>query len=403
VFHRPSSRFSHTSPYRPALGIDIGQHSIKAVLLENSPSGFVLREAVQIPTPEGALHEGVIVRKREVAALLQQTVRGFSLAPDSASIAIPLEHSLIRWIELPHMDREALRAATRFEARKYLPYPVEKAAVQISTVEEDVVEEGRMHALLSAAPEEIVRSHAETLEWAGLEVASVEPEAFALVRALRASDNRENRWGSFWHGQPTSYLHLGEEVSGLCIVQDSRVRFMRAVAWGGARLSAALAQADECTREQAIAILQTETTFVDDKGVCIWRDKNGRRTLENAASELERLGREIQRLLNYYRSLFPERSYEGLVQRIVLSGGTAGLKGLARYFTRAFQIDTIIGEPFQSLAHRLAQELPVPGGRHSAVYAVAVGLAQAELMTQIEAQERENRDARELIWRREAA
>lgn len=403
MFRRLSSRFYHTSSYRPALGFDIGQHAIKAVLLENSHSDFLMREATQVPTPEEAIKEGVIVRKREVAALLQQIVRKMGTGLNRASVAIPLEHSLLRWIELPHMDPETLRAATRFEARKYLPYPMEKAAVQISATEADVNEEGRMQALLSAAPEEIVRSHAETLEWAGLEVVSAEPEAFALVRALSAADNRENRWGSFWHGQPIAYLHLGEEVSGLCIVQDSRVRFMRAVAWGGVRLTTALLQAEACTKAQAAAILRTDTTFVDDRGVCIWRDTSGRRTLESASAELERLGREIQRLLNYYRSLFPERSYEGLVQRIVLSGGTAGLKGLARYFTRSFQIDTVIGEPFQTLTQRLTREAPVPSGRQSTVYAVAVGLALAELSAQAEAQERDNRDSRELIWRREAA
>ena len=63
--------------------------------------------------------------------------------------------------------------------------------------------------------------------------------------------------------------------------------------------------------------------------------------------ELDRLRREIQRLLNYYRSLFPERSYEGILDKVVLCGGAAGLNGLADISPASLQVEISIQNPLQ--------------------------------------------------------
>lgn len=384
-----------------ALGIDIGQYAVKAILLERMNEGIALRHAARDRMPPDAVQKGVVVARREVATLLRQIVQQSGASVRAASLAVPTEQMLVRWIDLPVMDGEALRAATRFEARKYLPYPVDQAEVAIVPMEQGRGDGERMRALLAAAPRDVVRSRAETLEMAGLEVASVELEPIALVRALSAPDGRQ---GMLWRGQPLAYVHLGGESSGMCVVQDTSLRFVHAISWGCNRLTQTLAAALDRTPEAARAITEQDDAQIDLNGVFSWDEEGERRESDALVPEFDRLYREIQRLLNYYRSLFPERSYEGILDRLVLCGGSADLSGLDRYFSAMFQVEVAVRNPFQSFASRLLTDSFTMVERHSASFAVAVGLALGDLQTDtLPERGAQTSRAREFVWRRKAA
>lgn len=382
-----------------ALGIDIGQCALKAIVLEQGREGVAVRHAARVLTPPGAVQKGVLVRKREVAAQIRQIVRQADAPLASASLAIPTDQVFVRWIDLPRMDEDALQAATPFEARKYLPYSIEKAEVVI--VPSGSSDGDRMRALLAAAPRDVVRSRAETLEMAGLEVAAIEIEPLAFIRALHTVGAGRN---ALWQGQPIVHVHLGEEASGMCVVQDMNLRFVHAISWGSSRLTQMLATALECSPEEAQALKESEDASIDPEGVFSWGQEGARQATEALVPEFERLRREIQRLLNYYRSLFPERSYEGILDRLILSGGTANLKGLNRFFSQMFQAEVTVRNPFQSFASHLVSGSFAAIAGHSTSFVVAVGLALGELHTGAQGLDQAAGErSREVVWRRRAA
>ncbi len=384
------------------LGIDLGHHAIKAVLLERTAQTIVARYAGYALTPVDALQKGVLVEQRAVAAQIRQMVRQCGYDARAASIAIPIEHLIARLIDLPAMDDEALRTASRFEARKYLPYPVDKAEVVIIPIEQTVDSEGapRMQALLAAAPRDVVRSRAETLEMAGLEVAGIEIEPLTLMRAFHSNSGPQN---TIWGGQPSVYVHLGEKSSGMCVVQGTRLRFVHAISWGSSRLTDALAQGIGCSQDEARMIEESPSAAISANGNFVWDEGENRRETGALMPEMERLGREMQRLLNYYRSLFPERSYEGILDRLIVSGGRANLKGLHHFFTELFQIEVEVRNPFQSLETHLSLNsfAAINGRNHS--FAVATGLALGDLQRETSAGQSQAGRPREFIWRRSAA
>jgi hypothetical protein len=87
---------------------------------------------------------------------------------------------------------------------------------------------------------------------------------------------------------------------------------------GGSRLTHAGPGAERFDRRGPGAEGAPETV-VDEQGRIAWGGGNdGAARDEHAGAlvpELDRVCREIQRLLNYYRSLYPERSYEGILNR----------------------------------------------------------------------------------------
>ena len=116
------------------------------------------------------------------------------------------------------LDQSSLIAATPFEAEKYLPYSVdssEAAILQVDTTFDPL--QNTVKSLLLAAPDKAVSARAEVLEYAGLNVAAVEPEPVALLRSIHS---RHIRKGRFWKGQSLMYLPLGAESSGIITVQE---------------------------------------------------------------------------------------------------------------------------------------------------------------------------------------
>ncbi len=384
------------------LGIDLGHHAIKAVLLERTADAIVARYAGYVLTPTNALQKGVLIEQRSVAAQIRQMVRQCGYNIRAASIAIPIEHLVVRLIDLPAMDEEALRTASRFEARKYLPYSVDKAEVVIIPVGQTVDNEGatRMQALLAAAPRDVVRSRAETLEMAGLEVAGIEIEPLTLMRTFRAEGGSQN---TIWSGQPSVYVHLGQKSSGMCVVQGTRLRFVHAIAWGSSRLTQALATGIGCSLDEAWEIEESPTAVISANGNFSWGEGENRQETGALIPEMERLGREMQRLLNYYRSLFPERSYEGILDRLIVSGGRANLKGLHHFFTELFQLDVEVRNPFQSFETHFSLDgfAAINGRNHS--FAVAIGLALGDLQRDARANQSHAGRPREFVWRRSTA
>ncbi|MDQ2799965.1 MAG: type IV pilus assembly protein PilM [Armatimonadota bacterium] len=384
------------------MGIDLGHYALKAVLLEETADSIVAHYAAYVPTPTDAIRQGVIVHQREVAAQIKKLVRQSGSGIRAASIAIPIEQLVVRSLELPDMKADELRQATRFEARKYLPFPAETAEIVIAPMGQTLDSEGVPHlrALLAAAPREVVRSRAETLEMAGLEVAAVEIEPVALMRAFHVNQSSRN---TFWLGQPCVHLHLGQKSSGMCVVQDTHLRFVHKISWGSFRLTQALATSLSCTVAEAQAIEESPDAVLNPDGTFAWGEADKRQETRALAPELERLSREMQRLLNYYRSLFPERSYEGILDRLILSGGRADLRGLHRFFSEMFQIEVVARNPFQTFETHLSGSsfAAIEGRNHC--FAVAIGLALGDLHRTARTSGAKTGQPREFVWRKTAA
>jgi type IV pilus assembly protein PilM len=385
-----------------SLGIDIGRFTIKSVLLEQTPHGISVRHVARVPTVHGSSNKGVIVAQKEVAAQIRKIIRQIDVPIRSASLAVPTEHVVVRWIDLPRMDAQSLQAASRFEASRYLPYSTDDAEIVMipagqTTGADDTP---RMRALLAASPRKVVRSRAEVLEMAGLDVNRIEIEPLACMRAFGEANSSSS---TLWRGQPLVHVHLGEESSSMCVVQDGQLRFVHTISWGSLRLTQALANSLNLSVDQVLKIKSSEGAFLDNDGVFSWGDQDGGFTTEVLVPEILRLRREVQRLLNYYRSLFPERSYEGILDRLTLSGGTANLRGLTDLFSSAFQAGVSVLNPFQSFASHLPTASFAAVAGHSASFVISTGLALTDFSYIAATYQSPGDRPLEAVWRRKVA
>ena len=127
---RPARRQLNT--HCRALGIDLGRYSIKAVVVEETENGLVVSHAASVLTPNGVMDQGIVTDKASVAAIIRQLVKDFGVPITSAALSTPIDQTLVRWVDMPQLDENALASAAKFEAKKYVPFIYWLAVVLIS-------------------------------------------------------------------------------------------------------------------------------------------------------------------------------------------------------------------------------------------------------------------------------
>ena len=356
-------------------GIDIGAHTIKIALLEAGERGLMVRALERVPMPANAFDNGILVRRREVGTLLKQSARRMDPRVRRAAISVSNEQTTIRRVEIPTMEPDQLEAAAPFEVRKFISYPAEQAEVGMAKIGQSEGE--TMSAYLVAAPRLVVQSYAAAAQQAGLHVVLIEAEPFALLRALHLPPCREQ---CFWYGQSLAYAHIGHSALAFCIAQGEQMHSARSISWGAERIVEVLAASLNSSAEEAKSLIEHSDTYLDERGILYWPGDSGRRETLALRPELERLRREIERIFNYFRSLYPERSYQGVLGKLMVSGGLSALRGLDSYLTHALQIEVCVPNPFEWTP--AADPIAAKAAHYKAEFAIAVGLGSAVLDTE---------------------
>lgn len=356
----PSGSSSYLN--RHALGIDIGSSSIKAVEVENSPGGIAITSASCVATPEGAIRDGVVEDVPAIAGTIRQLTRRGRFSAVSANIGIGGSSVILRWIELPQIGEDDLQEAARLEARRYLPFSPDEAviyAVRLQDTQRDGAQ--RTRVLLIAARRTMVESRAQALERAGLEPLAMDIEPFAIQRAFSASIGGA---GLFWRDQPVAFIVVGSSTINMHVAQEFELKFSRSIPFSGSKLAESIEQS-LCTFDS----LRADGEHGEGE------PQQAHAVEPEEGEELRRLTREIGRLLAYYQSLFPERSYEGLLDKVILTGGGAALKGIDAYLSENLGRKIELGNPFNQIPTKISAFEFESIRSQGPAYAAAMGLA----------------------------
>lgn len=348
------------NPKQSFVGIDIGTSGIKAVQLglENQRPrlmtyGFIeqANDIIKNDSPAGRdtvisalkllLHESHVTTSRAVAALPSFTV--FS------SI-----------ISLPMMSRKELNSAVRWEAKKFVPMPIDELVLDWKLLKENhdakpnVQAPKNLRVLITAAPKSLVRRYIEIFKAAGLQITNLETEALALERSLIGTDP-----------SPVMIVDIGAMATDIVVVVDGIPLINRSIDVGGNTMTKSIAQSLNIDQDRA-------EQFKRDFGLASGQSNVSQipKTIEFIVSSIVN---EIRFVLNLYRS-----QSTGPIQRIILSGGSSYLMNLPDYLEKIISIKTFIGDPWARIVYpvELKPALEEIGPRLS----VAIGLAMRELI-----------------------
>ena len=366
--------YRHKKRESLSLGIDIGTHAVKVMLAEGVGDRIEVRGASSFATPAGLVVEGGITNPKKFAKLLLAELDSYGLRAAGAVMSIPSTMAILRWVSLPPLVGEELRQAARYKVKRHLPFPVDDAYVDASPPER--TDDGSMgQSLVIAVRKEVIDSRAEALELARVTPLGAELEAQAILRIVERQLNEKS---VLWRDATLTIIDVGGSNTHMYVVQNQRLQFIRGVKFGSDQIADAVSKALDISHEEAHGLFANANTELRTDGVLVIRHE-GLTSVVNVQQEMDKLVREFLRLLRYFRSLHPERSYAGILDNVVVCGGMVGLNGFTSYLQQSLGIRVERARPFTGMVAQLRKETFQSVTNHQEAYTVVTGLALAGL------------------------
>ncbi len=349
-------------PKPSAIGVEIGTSAIKIVALKpGSPPQ--LTHAISIPTPVGSMRDGLVTEPHSVATEIKNALTKHGVTARYAVSTVPNQSAITRNIMVPKMVRKDLDEAIKWEAERYIPYPIDEVTLDYDMLDDpnSVAEEQQMEIVVAAAPTEAIARQVEVLRLAGLEPLVIDLKPFATLRALHGNLlgvhlNATTLSGQSYTegGEVALVLEIGASSSVIALVRGDRVLMTRNINIAADDFTTALQRAFELDFEAAENIkvgYATATTPTEDEEDLLNFDVAREQYSPARVSEVIRpvlgdLITEIRRSLEFYRV----QAGDILVDHTYLAGGGAKLRGLAAAISDALGFRVEVASPWLSVS-----------------------------------------------------
>lgn len=312
-----------------ALSIDIGSQSVKFVYMEKDKvCAYGLKEFIEIPDISGIIRELI---KDLKPAKVYSFVSGPSVS--------------LRQAPFPKMSKKELRDAIFLRLDKYSPFTIDEAILDYKTLGV-MTEAGREanNVMVVSVRKDIIADHIATLKKVGLEPSAISVIPFALAAAVK-------KFGNLKEEEVVALLDIGAEFTDIIFVRNKQLEFTRTVTTAGNSLTEAMTVAIMTEEGELALSLEEAEKYKRTYGIPEETSEevlpNGikvKRLLTLQRPALERFLAEINRTFDFYK-----REYNvPTINRILLCGGGAELKGLKEFLEENLKISVELFDPFKS-------------------------------------------------------
>lgn len=300
------------------LGVDIGTTAIK--IIEVSRKGEVMKlENYGILETQEYLKRGnaalqtraLKLSERDVLPALEMALTQMKPRTTNAVASIPSFSAFFVPIETPELPKKEAASALLFQARQYVPIPMDEVSVEWIKIEDFKNEKGqsRQRYLLTAVPLATIEVFKSIFKKAGLKLSLLEVETKPLIRALMTPTD-----------PVTQIVDIGSESSGIYIVEGGIAKRITQLDSGAASLTRSLG------RTLDISAFRSESL-------------KRRRGLAGSGGEYE-ISRALIPFIDIILSECArvrvefERSTGKKVREILVTGGGANLLGINDHITQ---------------------------------------------------------------------
>lgn len=326
---------------RQVVGLDIGSHAIKMVVLRAAKGElpFELTHFGVAELPEESIVDGSVAEPdavaQTIAALLEQhKVRGKLVATSISGNAV-----IVRRVSMARKDPEELRESLPWEAEEYIPFDVDEVDLDFAILGEDE-EQDSMDVVLVAAKRDRVDEFVDVIERAKRTAAVMDLDAFAVQNAFEFS-YPERQF------EDIAILNLGASVINMAVLEEGRPAFWRDIAIGMRQYTQALQRhfmLDELDAEdllhrvsRADAHAAGQEATDPDRGLAGFSGEGeAGADLEDAAADprvrevigqiSDRIVAEVKKTFDFYETQAMREHFDA----VFLAGGGAHISDLAR-------------------------------------------------------------------------
>ncbi len=332
------------------VGVDVGSSSIKIVELANVDGVATLTTYGELqlgPYDNTEIGRSVRLKNDKLILAFVDILREASATAKQASIAISYNSSFTTIISVPEQDPEKITTLIPIEARKYVPVSLSDVTIDWFPVSAHT-DEKNTKILLAAIHNEALARYESMVAGANLSRVAQEIELFSTIRTVVRQEDTT-----------VAIIDMGAGSTKLSLVHGGIIATSHSVLMCGADLTNAIAKvkginfksAEEEKRGQGLGIV-ADNPALEKEFVNI----------------LERGFREIHTVIKKY-----ELEEACKIEKIILTGGGALLKGLLPYTKDMLSSPVVLADPFAKVAYPAFLEDTLKEAGPS--FAVAVGAA----------------------------
>lgn len=340
--------------YRKELpfGLDIGDHSIKALQFRMHRKNIQLVGFSVIEIPSGILLNGEVLKMKELAYSIKAALKKAHIVGRKVVTGLPEAHTFVKLLQVEAQGSLPLQTRVETELQKHLPYELNEVWWDFAPL---TANDTALNILAGAAPRPLVDSYTTLLTQAGLIPTILCLEPLAIVRAT-----------------------LPEQMPAICamIVDLGATKSTLIIATSQAILATADGHSagDDLTKNLAEK-LHTEIHAAEEM-----KQKYGltegppeyRTAVEEYVSTLASRIHEIISITLNHDQRYPA------VSAILLAGGGALLKGLPEQLTNTLKIPARLANPWVNAGETVGSAI---GGALSLRFATVSGFALIALKT----------------------
>ncbi len=381
--------FSQASSY---LGVDIGTASIKIVELENYRGQAKLKSFGYADLNTSILSTSTEKSNQLIADYIQNIVKKSRMESNQAIAALPTFSVFTSIISLPPMPKKDLAEAIKWEAKKFIPLPIEDMILdwKILNKKDIKVEEtsdfssniskffkGKKAGLEAAAElaKQTEQETADKLEASTKDAEVVDRNEVANFMSDEKSSTGSKNYRILLTAAPKNLvaryldifkrtnIHLlsleteafalaraligndttsvmivdiGSNNTDICVIEGGVPILNRGIDAGGSVITKAIMNSMNVNLDRA-------EQFKRDFGLMSGANRSVPNTIQNA---LNPMINEIKYVFDLY-----QRQGNAKIEKIVLAGGSAFLPNLPSYLSQLLGLPVIIGDPWDRIVY----------------------------------------------------
>lgn len=350
------------NPRIEAAGLEVGTSALKVVELR--PGGIPGLTAVGMrQMPPGLIQDDQVVDPDGLAEEIKALYDEAGITSRFVVTAVSNRQAITRNIHVPRMSLQELDEAIKWEAERYIPFPIDEVVLDYYVLDnpDDIEEGGQLEVVIAAARIDLVSQQVDYLKLAGLEPLVIDIKPFTLLRSLRGSLlgdhlNKSTLSGTqYTEGDEIGMvLEIAASNTTITLVRGGRVLMNRNIGVSGDDFTAAVQRAfgldfdaaEEVKLDYGTASIRTE----DDEELLNFDAKREEyspsRVYESLRPVLVDLTTEIRRSLEFFRV----QAGDADINRMILAGGGAKLRGLPEAIGDALGFRVDLANPWLTVA-----------------------------------------------------
>src|SRR6266850_4373785 len=316
---------------KPLVGLDIGSSSVKAVELTKSKRGYQLTGFAYETLEPDAIVDGAIMDARAVAESIKRTFASAKFKSKGVSAGVSGHSVIVKRVVVAAATPDEVETSIQFDAEQYIPFELTDVNLDYQVVGPNMTpsDEPGMEVVLVAAKKEKIQNHTSVISLAGRSPDVVDIDAFALQNAFEANYDVHP-------DAVIALLNIGASLMNINITKGGMPLFIRDVSVGG---------------NQYTDILQKELQLNFQEAEDLKLGKTGGESEAEMVQPLlesvtDMLVMEVQKTFDFFRETYPSET----ISRVLISGGTAHMLGLAERIQATFSYPTSVLDPFKSIA-----------------------------------------------------